>query len=292
MTKNKLILGTVQFGLNYGINNTIGKPSTKNIKSILDTAFQNNIHLLDTAEAYGDSQERIGEYHQGSSNKFEIITKFSAAVKSLPLNINERIQRNIETLQVNHLYCYMFHSFNDFNTYYKSFEEDLITIKTKGLIKKIGVSLYTNEEFEEVLKYNTIDIVQLPFNLLDNISKRGEILTKAKNKGIEIHTRSAFLQGLFFKIPSTLNKTLKPLSSSIEYLQNLCSSKYKMNDLALNYAYHQKNIDHVLIGVDSVSQLEENLLSINKSINQETIEQINNIDIVQTELLNPSNWNR
>ena len=75
---SKLILGTVQFGLDYGVNNTTGKPSKLNIRSILDSAYNSGIQLLDTAEGYGDSQIKIGEYHNNSINKFKIITKFSS----------------------------------------------------------------------------------------------------------------------------------------------------------------------------------------------------------------------
>lgn len=290
MTKKKLILGTVQFGLNYGINNTKGKPSSENIKNILDTAYKNGIYLLDTAEAYGDSQEKIGEYHLNSSNKFEIITKFSATVKNLPFNITERIKKNIATLQVNNLYCYMFHSFKDFDSYFKSFHKDLSSLKKEGIIKKIGVSLYTNQEFEKVLKFDDIDLIQLPFNLLDNTTKRGEILSKAVKKGIEIHTRSVFLQGLFFKKTTDLSGNLKPLNKNFDKLHNLCSDSYKMNDLALNYVHSQEKIDKVLIGVDTVDQLLDNLSSIKKEISSDTIEEINNINVEQNELLNPSNW--
>ncbi|MFL0093350.1 aldo/keto reductase [Tenacibaculum maritimum] len=291
MINNKLILGTVQLGLDYGINNTVGKPSRQDVKIILDTAYNNGIQLLDTAEAYGDSQERIGEYHRSTSNKFQIITKFSAATKNLPFNIKERVKRNIETLNVSSLYCYMFHSFADFDSYFSSFEKDLYSLKEAGLVFKIGVSVYTNEEFEKVLTFKNIDLIQLPFNLLDNISKRGDILSKARKKGIEIHARSAFLQGLFFKNPDNLTGHLNPLKAPLKKLQDLCSDNYKMNDLALNYAYSQKHINHVLIGVDTVRQLQDNLASINKAISRDQIEKIDHINIKETGLLNPSNWN-
>ena len=74
--KSKLILGTVQFGMDYGINNNDGKPSFEKVKDILDFAYLKGIRLLDTAESYGDSQSRIGEYHKITSHKFKIITKF------------------------------------------------------------------------------------------------------------------------------------------------------------------------------------------------------------------------
>src|SRR3954471_5399700 len=120
---DKLILGTVQFGLNYGINNQSGKPSEAAVTEILDLAFKNNIRLLDTAEAYGDSQEVIGRYHAASPNTFKVITKFSAKRADLPASLTARIQQNLQALNVKVLYGYMFHSFNDLETYYNTYKK-------------------------------------------------------------------------------------------------------------------------------------------------------------------------
>ena len=287
---SKLILGTVQFGLDYGINNTAGKPSKENIKSILDLAYNSGIQLLDTAEAYGDSQNKIGEYHNNSTNKFNVITKFSSNTEGFSLNIIERVYNNLKILDVDKLYCYMFHSFDDFNKYFEKYRKELLTLKRDGIINNIGVSLYSNNELESVLKFNEITLVQLPFNLLDNNNKRGNIIKKAKAKGIEIHTRSVFLQGLFFKNTSEFTLKIKPLEPYLNLLNDLCDEEYKMNDLALNYVCNQKNIDKVLIGVDNVHQLESNIFSEKKNIKKESTNNIEAIDVEETKLLNPSNW--
>ena len=287
---SKLILGTVQFGLDYGVNNTSGKPSKENIKSILDFAYNSGIQLLDTAEAYGDSQNKIGEYHNNSTNKFNVITKFNSNTEGFSLNIIERVYNNLKILDVDKLYCYMFHSFDDFNKYFEKYRKDLLILKRDGIINNIGVSLYSNDELESVLKFNEITLVQLPFNLLDNNNKRGNIIKKAKAKGIEIHTRSAFLQGLFFKNTSEFTVKIKPLGPYLNLLNDLCDEHYKMNDLALNYVCNQKNIDKVLIGVDNVQQLESNILSEKKNIKKELTNNIEAIDIEEKKLLNPSNW--
>ena len=125
-TYNKLILGTVQFGLNYGINNSIGKPNQATVNQLLDTAFNNNIRFLDTAEAYGNSQEVIGQYHDQSNNKFKVITKFSSARTDLPLTLKDRIKANIETLCIDSLYCYMFHNYEDFKSFYTKFKNKFL----------------------------------------------------------------------------------------------------------------------------------------------------------------------
>lgn len=287
---SKLILGTVQFGLNYGVNNKEGIPSSYEIKKILDFAFKSKINILDTAEAYGNSQERIGEYHKNSNNKFKIITKFSKLRNDLPSNIIERVKKNLKTLYIDNLYCYMFHNFNDYISFFNLFQEDLLYLKKNGLIDKIGVSLHSNKEISEVLKNDNIDLIQLPFNLLDNSNHRKEILIEAKNKGIEVHTRSVFLQGLFFQDLNQIKGKLLEIKEDLYKIKGIVG-KENMNDLALNYAYSKEYIDYVLLGVDSVVQLKSNINTIRNSKTENIIHEVDNIDVKNSLLLNPANWN-
>lgn len=287
---SKLILGTVQFGLNYGVNNKEGIPSSYEIKKILDFAFKSKINILDTAEAYGNSQERIGEYLKKSNNKFKIITKYSKLRNDLPSNIIDRVKKNLETLNIDNLYCYMFHNFNDYISFFNLFQEDLLHLKRDGLIDKIGVSLHSNEEISEVLKNGNIDLIQLPFNLLDNSSQRKEILIEAKTKGIEVHTRSVFLQGLFFQDLNQIKGKLLEIKEDLNIIKGLVG-KEDMNDLALNYAYSKEYIDCVLLGVDSVVQLKSNINTIKNSKTENFNHEVDNIVVKNSLLLNPANWN-
>ena len=98
----------------------------------------------------------------------------------------------------------MFHSFNDFNKYFNKFKKDLCRLKNNGFIEKLGVSLHTNEEFEKVLEFDNIDLIQIPYNLLDNSNKRNDlssIIQKASLQtrgvisfGIPIDIKNAFIQ--------------------------------------------------------------------------------------------------
>lgn len=285
----KLILGTVQFGLDYGINNRTGKPTAESVAAILDLAFQQGIRILDTAEAYGNAQEVIGDYHRASSHRFGIVTKFSAGRKDLSDNLSERVAQDLKTLGVDHLYAYMFHSFKDFETYYEGYRTDIESLKAQGLIRKFGVSVYTNSELESLLAY-PVDLVQLPFNMLDNQAQRGSLIAAAKQKGMEVHTRSVFLQGLFFmeSLPEKL-KALKP------YLDQVAKASVTygigLSDIALNYVVQQEQIDQVLIGVDTVAQLNQNLESLNCRMPAELMAQLNALRVEDDSLLNPSTWN-
>ncbi|PKQ64415.1 hypothetical protein BZG02_06270 [Labilibaculum filiforme] len=290
---SKIILGTVQFGLSYGINNHQGKPTYERVKEIFDFAFSKGIDLLDTAEIYGDSQVRIGTYHKGGENKFNVSTKFAPNRLDLPFDIEDRIKKDIEIIGVDSLESYMFHSYSDYISYYPTFRRGIIKLKDQGIINKVGVSLYTNEEIEQVIKDDTIDLIQLPFNLLDNSSQRKDVLQKAKLKGFDVHVRSVFLQGLFFKDIEGLNGNLIGLADPLIQLRLICNdSNIKINDLALHYVAQKEYIDKVLIGVENVCQLEVNLNSLKNIVPKTVLEQIDKIKVSNKFLLNPSNWNQ
>jgi len=288
----KLVLGTVQLGLNYGINNLSGKPSLQKSFDILKTAFDNGIETLDTAEAYGNSQEVIGKFLKKYPNKsFKIITKLAASASVSKTKFIDHIKSNCETLNVRQLQGYMFHNYPSFKEKENLYSE-LLKARDKQIVKKAGISLYDNEEIESVLKdYSDFDFIQIPFNLLDNASKRKELLEKAKEKNIEVHVRSVFLQGLFFKKVDSLPQKLKPLGPFLKKLDSIKKS-YGLNTetLALQYVLQKDYVDHVLIGVETVQQLLNNIDNSSKN-HQLPHVVIDGLDIKEIKLLNPSNWN-
>tara|TARA_B100001173_G_C15926695_1_gene520918 strand:- start:121 stop:984 length:864 start_codon:yes stop_codon:yes gene_type:complete len=283
----KLILGTVQLGLNYGINNFEGKPSLEKSLDILNMAYENGIRILDTAEAYGNAHHLIRNYHK-KKNKFKIITKFPHDIKHNLIKI--KVIEYLDLLCVKALDAIMFHSFDSFKSNYNSLNV-LNELKSDGLIKNIGVSVYTNSQLESLLIEDLITVVQLPFNMLDNFNVRGDLINKLKKKGKIIHTRSAFLQGLFFKKSSDDMSIVKALKSHLQKLKEITKKQgCSMEELALSYCIHQKNIDNVIIGVDSISQLNANIKACSYEINKEALKCINNIHVKNLGLLNPSLW--
>jgi aryl-alcohol dehydrogenase-like predicted oxidoreductase len=285
----KLILGTAQMGLAYGINNTIGKVSLENSHTILEHAYDHGIQILDSAEAYGNAHEVIGSFHEKHPKKaFEIITKLP---HQFDADINDKVNTYLTDLKVSQLHALLFHSFSSYKENIDNFKV-LTDLKTNGKIIHIGVSVYTNEEIEAVLLNDEVDIIQLPFNLFDNSNLRGDILEKAKAKGKMIHTRSALLQGLFFKEIASDNKTVQSLKHEMSQLSSITEkSDASIAQLALNYCLQQSTVDNVLIGVDSKQQLEDNLQAINHKLKASTINEINNIKVSDINLLNPSLWN-
>ena len=282
-----IILGTVQFGLNYGINNTRGKTPIQEVYPILDFAYSKGVMTLDTASGYGDSEEIIGDYLASNPDKkFEIITKVNSSKISLEKQLHESLQK----LKVDKVEVLMLHSFE----LYEKFKSQLPLFcqKNKGkFFNELGVSVYTNEEVGVISSDPVIDRIQTPFNLLDNELKRGEIYADIKSKGKIIDTRSVFLQGLFFKKTDELPTNLYPLIKPLEKLKKIAESKsLTMEELAIGYVVSMDFIDNVLIGVDSLDQLKDNLNILSNSISMQTVDEINMISIQNDNLLNPSLW--
>lgn len=288
---SKLILGTVQFGLKYGISNTIGKPKKNEVLNLLKIAYISGIRVLDTAEAYGNAHQLIGNYHQREDNfKFKIITKFPHHIK--PNLIKNKVIEYLNIMYVKNLDVIMFHSFDSFKSNYKALKI-LNELRSEGLINNIGVSVYTNTQLESLINEDLITVVQLPFNLLDNFSLRGDIINKLKEKGKIIHTRSAFLQGLFFKKTTDKLSVVQSLKCHLNFLNQIIKKQgCTMEELALSYCINQNNIDNVIIGVDSKSQFSANIKAASYKINKETLKSINNISVENLDLLNPSLWRK
>jgi len=288
---DKTILGTVQLGINYGINNTIGMPDMKVSNDILSKAYLNGIRSLDTAEAYGCSQQVIGNYHLNHlSQKFNVITKLSLDNQSI-IDIKSNVENNCQILNIERLEGYLFHSFHEF-VKYPNIYKDLLSLKESGLINKIGVSIYTNEELDHIIKYTNIGLIQLPVNVLDNYNIKGILLKQAKDKGCEIHVRSVYLQGLLLMDEDKIKPKLQPLIPYIRRLKEIAvNANILFEQLCLGYLFKIKEIDKILIGLETVEQLEKNIELIKSAeLSNDLIDAVNEITVTEKGLLHPSNW--
>jgi uncharacterized protein len=289
---SKLILGTVQLGLNYGVNNNFGKPSKEKAFDILNSAYDEGIRTLDTAEAYGNSQEVIGSFMKDNKQKkFNIITKLKAENTLTKGELVDHIFSNCKILNIESLEGYMFHNYNSFKKSIFLYEE-ILKAKNKGIILNSGISLYNNQEIEDIIdNYDGFDFIQIPFNLFDNELKRKSIIEKARLKGIKVHTRSCFLQGLFFKKIEDLKGVLKKSAPYLREINSIAKeTDFQVGNLALCYCLSKPYIDKVLIGVDSVEQLKKNINWSQNKIDNIVLKKIDNIRVYENEILNPSLW--
>ncbi len=287
--RNKIILGTVQFGLPYGINNSIGQLNQEAVFEILNYSHENNISTLDTANAYGTATQVIGNFHKQYKKHFQVNSKFHVSEG----NLSNSVESELKQMDIDSFHVYSFHSFKDFKSCSQQMKMQLRALKKEERIHKIGLSVYGNEQFSEAIESDLIDVIQFPYNLLDNDYQRGEFIERAKKSGKELHVRSVFLQGLFFmnenEVPTKL-EALKPNLAEIKYIAQ--KGQMSVYDLALGYALSNPDIDKVLIGIDSLDQLRKNIESLDKTENwnKEAFLKVNNIRIEDIELLNPVNW--
>lgn len=277
---NKLAIGTVQFGLKYGISNTYGQTDLESIKEILKSAFDNGIDTIDTARDYGSSEENLGKC---DVSNFKVVSKFFDASDdtSLRLCLNE----SLKNLRQNSLYGYIAHTSSTLFDHPELWHS-LQQFKKEGLVKKIGASLYFPEEIDRLLKSKMIpDLVQFPYNILDN--RFESYFPILKSNGIEVHTRSAFLQGIFFMNPEKLNSHFKPIIPLLNELKDKLKTPELMAGFLLNYCIKNPDIQKVVIGVNTPGQLNTNIKSLKEADKLPDFK----IDFkVPEKILHPSYW--
>ena len=288
----KLVLGTVQMGLDYGVNNKTGKINTAESIRILEYAYEHGVRMLDTAEAYGSAHQVIGEYHKlHPSHQFNIITKVP---KQLDNDlVQSKVEQYLKDLNISKIHLLMCH---DFATYRQNNDlaKCLLALKNSEIVDQVGVSVYTNAQVMNLLSdVNKVDVIQLPYNLLDNMYQRVIALECMKLQDVSAHTRSPFLQGMFFLDEKSGNKTYQFLEKNIKELKSIANSAgVSMYELALQYSFVNSFSDAVIIGVDSLDQLKLNFRALsNKVLSRDIIDRIDKIEVVNPDLLNPSLWN-
>ena len=282
-----LVLGTVQFGLPYGIANQNGQVSLDDAKKIIALARLSGIDTLDTAIAYGNSEASLG--HIGV-NGFKVITKLPILpenVSNVGLWVHNQIRESLQKLNVESVYAVLIHHSQQLlGPKGKDLYQSLEHLKTKGLVKKVGISIYDPIELDSVMNAFTIDLVQAPFNLIDQRLNSSGWLQKLYDQGVEVHARSVFLQGLLLKkyqLPKKLNKINKKICEFHNWAK---INKVKPINAALNFVLQHKQIDKVILGVDNCDQL----LEIINNLDTNTLQIPKKFSINEEKLINPSLW--
>lgn len=277
---SKIAIGTAQFGMDYGISNIIGQSSKHEVEKILNFAKENGISLIDTAQSYGNSEKVIGSLNEG---RFNIVTKINSSINTSK-RTREIVEKSLKRLGVKSIYGILFHDPESAFQAAKVHEE-LNTLKEAGIIKKTGYSVYTPNELERLIsKYGLPDIVQIPFNHLDRRFENLSIDLKAK--GVEIHSRSTFLQGLYFMNPNDLSDHFKQVRPYLNLIREKMCDDNLIAGFLLNFVLSKPFIDKVVIGVNNVAQLKFNLNSLNKSFSNDVVEAPD----VSNQILIPSLW--
>lgn len=283
---NQIVIGTVQFGLDYGVSNKAGKTHRKEVQDILSKGYKLGIRELDTAPSYGDAETIILEEMQ---DNFKVNTKFLPYDSDNKRSMLKTLDSSIEMFGEN-LNSVAIHKVEDL------LEDEVVevveSLRESERIKKIGVSIYSLEDLSIIKDRFKPDFIQLPFNIYDQRFNESDLLESFKLYGCEIHVRSVFLQGLLLMgerdIPKGMASIISMQKQLIAYSNDHNISVYKM---CLSWVMSQAWVDKVVVGVNDVMQLEFLVKTIIEIINENK----SNLDcskfrINDPLIVNPANW--
>jgi len=287
----RLGLGTVQFGLSYGISNSSGQTTIDESQTILRVASDAGIRIVDTAIEYGESESRIGSFN---ANEFKIVTKIpylNLGAYTVEDLIKKYFSSSRIRLNSNSVYGLLLHRPDQLlEPYGKEIWRELEVLKSTGFAKKIGISISSFRNLDQILNHYKVDLVQVPVNPFDHRLISDGWLDKLKNQGVEIHSRSTFLQGLLLmelhEIPNKFHEWDAVFVRWHTWLLELGVSPL---EACLQFPFSIPDIDCVLVGVNSAKQLDE-ILNISK---REFRDGAWSSFACDDELLvNPSHWDR
>lgn len=284
----KIAIGTAQFGLHYGVANSSGKVNYDEAKKILDTALNFGVDTIDTAISYGESESVLGSLSIGN---FKVITKLPYLpndFKNVDNWLFSQVQGSLLRLKVSCLDGLLIHhpaqllSNRGDELFYA-----LEGIKSRGMTKKIGISIYDPLELDNILNHYRFDIVQAPMNILDRRLIDSGWAYRLKEKGVDLHARSVFLQGLLLMSresrPIKFNRWDNLWKSWDDWL---CLAKVTPLQACIQYLTSLEYVDVIVVGVDSSQQFSEIIQASSGVIPHIPVFNYGKDD----KILNPSKW--
>ena len=311
-----LSLGTVQLGLNYGISNTTGKPDLEQSFSILDAAMEEGISVLDTAAAYGDSEQVIGAWlasrfpggaaeraasggvaQKGSGQMPYIVTKAVNVPFGSAQICYDGLRRSAETsmqrLGIPRIPLLMMHHFENYLSDPENMKAAFMRLKEEGLIGAWGLSAYAHHDYFALAR-SGCDAVQIPLNLLDQRQIESGGLQALQNAGIMVFARSVYLQGLIFRDPDALEQRMIFCIEPLTRLRQLCS-EFEMTpaQLALSFVLGVPGVASLVLGSETPQQVRQNAQMIRDLpvLDESQMRKIREtFRATDPRVLNPSEW--
>lgn len=297
---NRIVLGTVQLGMRYGVNNTHGQPTRDEAFAILDTALAQGIKTFDTAYAYGTAEDVLGDWlsSRGVTDKVKIISKMRPhALNDYPDGtpartiVETELKKSLARLKISSLDGYLLHS--PHYIYLDHVIEGLEAVRKAGFVKNVGVSIYDEQEALQATK-RAVQYVQVPYNAFDQRLNATSYFADADKAGITTFARSPFLQGALLMEPEKLPDRLAYLRPHLAQFRSI-AERYHMTPLALSLRFALEKEDRpVVFGVDTVTQLNEDLACANESpLEPECIREIEHAFAnLNHGAINPSLWSK
>jgi len=257
----ELVLGTANFGLRYGIAND-RMLSPKEALGVLEKAVDLGVGWIDTARSYGEAENVLGRFFRAHGKLFHVVTKLPDGAYRSAGDVERQVTTSLETMGVDQIDVLLLHSFASLDRSREVLLSSLEGHVSAGLIGRYGLSVYHPQEVETALELRRengfrMAAIQFPLNLFDQRFLKDDLLQRLRTCGITLYARSVFLQGLFFMGGASLGGNLDKAEPQIRHLAALArSSGTTIEGVALLFAV-SSNIDYVVLGVDSVAQLEQ-----------------------------------
>jgi len=285
--QSKIILGSANFNQNYGIKKNFIKK--KEIKKVLNLASKSKIRTIDTSPLYKNSEKIIGLLNK---NRFKIISKVAKPKTIRRKNIRKWLIKNtkisLKNLKIKKFECLLLQNASillskDGNEIYESIK----SLKKRKLTNKIGISIYDFNILDKILKKFKFDLIQVPLNILDRRLLENNWMKKFKQRKIEVHVRSIFLQGLLFLKYDNLPKKIKKFSKQWFVWENwLKRNRLSSLQACLAFVFNQTNLNGIIVGCDNANQLNQIL----KSQKQKKNFILPNLNIRNKKLIDPREW--
>lgn len=260
-----MTLGTVQLGMNYGIANEGGKPSLEKSFAILSEAVRGGVNSIDTARAYGNSEEVIGAFLRESGAKDLCITTKIPRFKgegSLESYVISSVEGSLERLGISRLSSVMLHAAGDLLEYGDKIVSALEGLVRRNYVEKVGVSVYNAEEINCLLKYDALQVTQIPMSVLDQRLIACGALDRLAKCGAEVYVRSVFLQGLVFLDPKKMEDPilLAHAAPFVSKLQEIARREgATVSGLAIGFIRALEGVTSLVLGADAPEHVGQNL---------------------------------
>lgn len=300
---SRLALGTAQLGMEYGIANKTGKPSLDLSKEIINKALEYGVNIYDTAAAYNKSEEVLGKcIPESNKQNLLLITKLDVFdfVEENVFNdeivvrlIEQSIYRSLYRLGVKKLPILLLHRWSHFKFQNGIIWQTLLNMRDNGIIGELGVSIQNPDEGLEALCIQDITFIQMPYNILDTRwHLSGFVNSCLKRKDLHIQARSVLLQGVVILPPEQWPLERIIAEKVVRTLERLVVQYNRTSILDLCYAYvlSQDWIDSLVVGMETVEQLNENVKIFNKPYLIGPVELQKEFMNIPEDFLNPANW--
>lgn len=293
----RLVLGTAQLGLPYGIANRRGKPDDAAAVAIVRAAWEGGITRFDTAQAYGDSEAVLGRAFAtlGIAAEVRVLTKLDPRIPGEDKRALRRsVQGSLERLGVPALYSLLLHREEALDMLDGGFREMLAELRHSGLVQRLGVSVYKPARAHQAMETDLLKVIQIPASILDRRFQEAGVFAAAMEAGVEVNIRSAFLQGLILMnadhVPAGMGE-LKPVLNHLEAM----SRKYQLSRQAMAMIYLRDRYPEAMVvfGAEEPVQVQQNMRCWQEETPAGFLEEMDKaFPGLDETILNPSKWGK